>query len=82
MAHKQYSDIAAARHMKSSSPQPKKGSSDGKRADASGRPLKPRRALMSENDKAYRKKRMVALLVTTLVCLSVPALIILLVLFG
>jgi hypothetical protein len=82
MAHKQYPDIAAARHMKDSLPEPEKEPGRGKRADASARPAKAGRGPRLEKDKAYRKKRLVAMVLTTLVCLSVPTLITLLVLFG
>ncbi|WAP52917.1 hypothetical protein OL239_07210 [Arthrobacter sp. ATA002] len=82
MAHKQYPDIAAARHMKDTPLEPQKGTGRGKRADASASPAKPATAPLAKKDKAYRKKRFVALVLTTLVCLSVPTLITLLVLFG
>lgn len=82
MAHKQYPDIAAARHMKDTPPEPEKEPARGKRAGASARPAKTAREPRLAKDKSYRKKRLVAMVLATLVCLSVPALITLLVLFG
>ena len=82
MAHKQYPDIAAARHMKDVPLEPYKDNGRGKRAEASARPPKAGRGTRSATDKAYRKKRLVALILMTLVCVSVPTLITLLVLFG
>lgn len=82
MAQKQYPDIAAARHMKSAPSRPDKGPARGKRVHSPAEAPRPVPASRSKMDPAYRKKRLVALLVTNLVCLTVPALIVLLVLFG
>ena len=82
MADKQYPDIAAARHMKDSLPEPEPEPGRGKRAGDSSRPAKSAREPRFAKDKSYRKKRLVAMVLATLVCLSVPTLITLLVLFG
>ncbi|WP_104103989.1 hypothetical protein [Arthrobacter sp. 08Y14] len=82
MANKRYADVAAARHMRDAPLGPQTDTERGKRTDPLPRPPAGGRAPQSEKDRAYRKKRLVALVLTTLVCLSVPTLITLLVLFG
>ncbi|MET4059726.1 hypothetical protein ABIB35_001258 [Arthrobacter sp. UYP6] len=82
MANKRYADIAAARHMRDQPLEPEADAGRGKRTEASERPPKALRGPQLEKDRAYRKKRIVAMVLTTLVCLTVPTLITLLVLFG
>lgn len=82
MANKRYADIAAARHMRDTPLEPETDADRGKRPGRTERPPKVRRSPMSEKDRAYRKKRIVAVILTTLVCVTVPAFITLLVLFG
>lgn len=82
MANKRYAGIAAARHMRDTPLGSETDADQGKRTDPAPRPPAPSRSPQSEKDRAYRRKRLVALVLTTLVCLSVPALITLLVLFG
>ncbi|MDK1329043.1 hypothetical protein [Arthrobacter sp. zg-Y1143] len=84
MPNKHYADVAAARHMRDWSQEPRPRASKGHVSavtagednQMTARAPKPRR------DKAYRRKRLVALVVSLFACLSVPALILLLVLFG
>ena len=82
MANKRYADIAAARHMRDTPLGPETETGQGKRTDPLPRPPAGSRAPQPEQDRAHRRKRLVALALTILVCLSVPALIALLVLFG
>ena len=82
MANKQYMDIAAARHMRGQELPRDPKPAAGRRADASARAAAPGRAPRSAAEKAHRRKRLIALFLATLVCLTVPTLITLLVLFG
>ena len=82
MANKRYAGIAAARHMSDAPLAAEPDAGPGKRADGASKPSKVRRGHLSEKERAYRKKRLIAVTLTTLVCLTVPTLIILLVLFG
>ena len=98
MPQKHYPDIAAARHMRdpspgSASPRPVSPPSataspaperrvDGTKRRSSGKSSAVARPVKEPKDKAYRRKRFIAVMVSTAVCISVPALIVLLVLFG
>ncbi len=82
MANKRYADIAAARHMRDIPLEPEPDAGREVRTDPSPRPPASGRSPQFGKDPAYRRKRLVALVLTTLVCLSVPALITLLILFG
>ena len=82
MANKRYADIAAARHMSDLPPGPEADDSLGKDPEASQRPLTAPGIPQPAADRSYRKKRAVALTLSIVICISVPALITLLVLFG
>lgn len=82
MATKRYADIPAARHLRDPSPEPERNARRIAEIDAAPRPLSTGRMIRPGAEKAYRKQRAVAMLLTTVVGLSVPALITLLVLFG
>ena len=80
MATKRYADIPAARHLRD----PARGPEQNTRRTAETETLwvPPGRNIRPGEEKAYRKQRAVAMLLTSVVGLSVPALITLLVLFG
>ena len=82
MANKRYAGIAAARHMSGLPHEAETDTVSGKRAGPAPRPLKAGRQARAGATPTYRKQRLVALVLTTLVCLAVPSLVTLLVLFG
>ncbi|MCC9174285.1 hypothetical protein [Arthrobacter sp. zg-Y179] len=92
MPIKHYPEIAAARHMRNQplepTPrerrpgEPRKAPPPRKRKGSAPRPVNSRLAPVLQRDPAYGRKRLIALALTALVCLSVPGLIVLLVLFG
>lgn len=82
MATKRYADIPAARHLRDPSPESERNARRIKQDEAVPRPLSTGRTMRPGAEKAYRKQRAVAMLLTTVVGLSVPTLITLLVLFG
>lgn len=83
MPNKHYPDVAAARHLREMPHGPETGS---------GGAAKPARAVRRQpvaaiggsprKDKGYRKKRIIALILSVAVALSVPGLVALLVHFG
>ena len=82
MATKRYADIPAARHLRDPAREPAADTLGDRQDDAASRPLPTGLMFRPGEEKTYRKQRTVALLLTSLVGLSVPALITLLVLFG
>lgn len=82
MATKRYADIPAARHLRDLSPEPEPNARRIAKTEVAPRTLPTGRMIRPGEEKAYRKQRAVAMLLTSLVGLSVPTLITLLVLFG
>ena len=82
MVTKRYAGVAAARHLNTLPREPQQDTCREKRAGTAQRPLAANRGFGSPEANAHRKKRMVALVLSTLVGATVPALITLLVLFG
>lgn len=82
MATKRYAEIPAARHLRDLSPDPEPTARRSQKDEPVPRPLATGGMIRPGAEKAYRKQRAVAMLLTTVVGLSVPALITLLVLFG
>ena len=80
MATKRYADIPAARHLRDPAPAPEQNAR--RSAESETLRVPPGRNIRPGEEKAYRKQRAVAMLLTSVVGLSVPALITLLVLFG
>ncbi len=81
MPNKQYPDVAAARHLRDAPREPS-GSGDAKRVQASPSWVNAALPVTLRRDKGYRKKRILVSVLSVLVCLSVPALMTLLVVFG
>lgn len=83
MGKRLYTEVAAARHMSSGTGVREAPRPAAEPAPASGQAMvRPPGALKAEPAQAYRRKRVVAVILTASVFVSVPALIALLVLFG
>lgn len=83
MGEPRFADVPAARHMRV--PDASRAANDadgGLPGPAEPAPVRPRDALRPDQDSAYRRKRLVAGALTGMIFLAVPALIVLLVLFG
>ncbi|MCC3293036.1 hypothetical protein LJ756_00170 [Arthrobacter sp. zg-Y411] len=83
MPNKQYPDVAAARHLREM-PQGPNTRSNGAVKPARAARRRPVAAIggSPRKDKGYQKKRIVALVLSVTVALSVPGLVALLVYFG
>jgi hypothetical protein len=83
MPEPRYADVPAARHMRVPEPRSaREGTTAGTEGLLEPGPVRPPDALRPDHNEAYRRKRLVAGVLTGLVFLSVPGLIVLLVLFG
>lgn len=82
MPKNQYPDVAAARHMRDTPGQSRPGSKVAKQVQAAPRKARVALPVTLQRDERYRKKRMVAFILSAIVCLAVPGLVALLVLFG
>ncbi|MER2134908.1 MAG: hypothetical protein ABS910_09570 [Arthrobacter sp.] len=83
MREPKYADVPAARHMRvpDSAVAPEGGAGSPEDIPETG-PVRPSDSLRPDYDASYRRKRLVAGVLSGMVFLSVPALIVLLVLFG
>lgn len=83
MREPKYADVPAARHMRVPDSGAEPQGAPGIPEDIAGPgPVRTPDALRPEYDASYRRKRLVAGVLSGVVFLSVPALIVLLVLFG
>ena len=83
MREPKYADVPAARHMRvpDSAVAPEGGAGRPEDIPEPG-PVRPPDALRPDHDASYRRKRLVAGVLSGLVFLSVPALVVLLIVFG
>lgn len=82
MREPKYADVPAARHMRVPGVDAGQEPAGGLADPGQSGPVRPPDALRPEHDSAYHRKRFMVGSLTALVFISVPALIVLLVLFG